>query len=539
MRASEKADRKQAQNAEPVKELPRTHRESLALLEKMKKLMLAGGGEDRQAKQRAKGKHTARERIDMLGDEGSFVENQPYELGRIDDFGMDKKKFSGDGVITGSALVEGRQVWLSSQDFTVLGGSLGEQHASKIAATLNNAIRTGKPFIQINDSGGARIQEGVMSLEGYGAIFRGNILGSGVVPQISLILGPCAGGAAYSPALTDFVFMVDKTSHMYITGPNVIKAVTGENVSHEDLGGAVAHNSKSGNAHFLCKSEEECVETLKRLLSFIPSSNKEEPPFQETEDDPNRDTSELLHIIPGQASRPYDVRDIISLLFDKDCPFLEVHKEFARSMVVGFTRLAGRSVGVIGNQPQVFAGALNRDSSDKAARFVRFCDAFGIPIVSLVDVPGYMPGTEQEHGGIIRHGAKLLYAIAEATVPKLALVLRKAYGGAYIGMASRALGYDRVMALPIAEIAVMGASGAANIIFRSEIQSAKDSDLIREIKMHEYQEKFMNPFAAASYGIVDDVVAPESVRKELIRSLEMTADKEEILPKKKHGNIPL
>ena len=539
MRASEKADNMAAENAEPVKELPRSHRESLALLEKMKKSMLAGGGEDRKEKQRAKGKHTARERIEILTDEGSFVENQPYELGRIDDFGMDKKRFSGDGVITGSALMEGRQIWLSSQDFTVLGGSLGEQHASKIAATLNNAIRTGKPFVQINDSGGARIQEGIMSLEGYGAIFRGNILGSGVIPQISLIMGPCAGGAAYSPALTDFVFMVDKTSHMYITGPNVIKAVTGEDVSQEKLGGALVHNSKSGNAHFHCKSEEECMETLRRLLSFIPSSNKEEPPFVESSDDPNRDTGDLLHIIPGQASHPYDVRDIISLLFDKDSPFLEVHKEFARSMVVGFTRLAGRSVGVIGNQPKVFAGALNKDSSDKAARFVRFCDAFGIPVISLVDVPGYMPGTEQEYGGIIRHGAKLLYAIAEATVPKLALVLRKAYGGAYIGMASRALGYDRVLALPIAEIAVMGASGAANIIFRNEIQSAKDSELIREIKMHEYQEKFMNPFAAASYGIVDDVISPEQARKELIRSLEMTADKEDLLPRKKHGNIPL
>lgn len=531
MSKSEKADK--------VPELPRTHRESLALLEKMRKSMLAGGGEDRRARQRAKGKHTARERIQLLVDDGSFIENQPYELSRIDDFGMDKKKISGDGVITGSALMGGRQVWMSSQDFTVLGGSLGEQHASKIAGTLQMALKTGKPFIQINDSGGARIQEGVMSLEGYGSIFRGNILASGVIPQISLIMGPCAGGAAYSPALTDFVFMVDKTSHMYITGPNVIKAVTGENVSHETLGGAVAHNSMSGNAHFNCSSEDECIDTLRKLLSFIPSSNKETPPVVDSKDDPNRDTSDILQIIPGQSNRPYDIRDIIALLFDKDSEFLEVHKYFARSMVVGFTRLGGRSVGVIGNQPNVFAGALDRDSSDKAARFIRFCDSFGIPIVSLVDVPGYMPGTEQEHGGIIRHGAKLLYAIAEATVPKLALVLRKAYGGAYIGMASKALGYDRVLALPIAEIAVMGASGAANIIFRNEIKAAKDSDLIREIKMHEYQEKFMNPFSAASLGIVDDVVAPESVRKELIRSMEMCADKQESLPYKKHGNIPL
>ncbi len=535
MKASEKAEPK----TEAVKGLPRSHRESLALLEKMKTTMLAGGGQARQERQHARGKHTARERIELLGDPGSFVENQPYKRGRIDDFGMDKKKFSGDGVVTGSALLEGRQVWLSSQDFTVLGGSLGEQHASKIAAALESALKTGKPFIQINDSGGARIQEGVMALEGYGRIFRGNILASGVIPQISLIMGPCAGGAAYSPALTDFVFMVDKTSHMYITGPEVIKAVTGENVNHEALGGAMAHNSKSGNAHFLCSSEQDCMDTLKRLMAFLPSSNRQMPPKTSSSDDPARSTEGLFQIIPGQASHPYDMRDIIALVFDQDCPFLEVHKEFAPSMVVGFARLGGRSVGIIGNQPKILAGVLDRNSSDKAARFVRFCDAFNIPVISLVDVPGYMPGTEQEHGGIIRHGAKLLYAIAEATVPKIALVLRKAYGGAYIAMASGALGYDRVLALPIAEIAVMGAAGAANIIFRKEIQAARDSDLIREIKMHEYQEKFMNPFAAASFGIADDVVAPKDVRRVLIRSLEMGTDKQEVLPAKKHGNIPL
>ncbi len=519
-------------------ELPYSHRESLKLLDKMRSSMLAGGGEDRQARQRSKGKHTARERIQLLTDEGSFVENHPYEMSRIDDFGMDSKKISGDGVITGSALLGGRQIWLSSQDFTVLGGSLGEQHASKIASTQKMALKTGRPFIQINDSGGARIQEGVMSLEGYGNIFRGNILASGVIPQISLIMGPCAGGAAYSPALTDFVFMVDKTSHMYITGPDVIKAVTGEEVSHEDLGGAMAHSSLSGNVHFHCASEEECFATVTRLLSYLPSSNREAPPRVECTDDPNRETGDILNIIPGESTKSYDIREIISLLFDRES-FLEVHRDFARSMVVGFARLAGRSVGIIGNQPKVYAGALDKDSSDKAARFIRFCDAFSIPVISLVDVPGYMPGTEQEHGGIIRHGAKLLYAIAEATVPKIALVLRKAYGGAYIGMASRALGYDRVLTLPIAEIAVMGASGAANIIFRNEIQSAKDSNLIKEIKMHEYQRKFMNPFSSASLGIVDDVIAPEAARKELIRSLEMIAEKQEERPAKKHGNIPL
>jgi len=519
-------------------ELPYSHRESLKLLEQMRQSMLAGGGEDRQARQKAKGKHTARERIQLLTDEGSFVENHPYELSRIDDFGMDSKKISGDGVITGSALLGGRQIWLSSQDFTVLGGSLGEQHANKIVATQRMALKTGKPFIQINDSGGARIQEGVMSLEGYGSIFRANILASGVIPQLSLIMGPCAGGAAYSPALTDFVFMIDKTSHMYITGPDVIKAVTGEEVTHEDLGGAYAHASKSGNVHFHCASEEECFTLVQKLLSFLPPSNREQPPRTECTDDPNRDTGDLLHLIPGESTKAYDIRDAIALLFDKES-FLEVHKDFAQSMVVGFARLAGRSVGIIGNQPKVYAGALDRDSSDKAARFVRFCDSFSIPVLSLVDVPGYMPGTEQEYGGIIRHGAKLLYAIAEATVPKIALVLRKAYGGAYIGMASRALGYDRVLTLPIAEIAVMGASGAANIIFRNEIQAAKDHNLIKEIKMHEYQRKFMNPFSSASLGIVDDVIAPEAARRELIRSLEMIADKREDRPAKKHGNMPL
>ncbi len=521
-----------------TRELPRAHRESLAHMTKAKETMLAGGGESRQAKQRAKGKKTARERIHFLADKGSFVENQPYMKSRIDDFGMENKKFYGDGVITGSALLDGRQVWLSSQDFTVLGGSLGEQHAAKIANAQIQAMKTGKPFISINDSGGARIQEGVMSLEGYGSIFRANTLASGVIPQISMIMGPCAGGAAYSPALTDFVFMVDKTSHMYITGPDVIKAVTGENVTHEGLGGAAAHNSKSGNAHFRCASEEECLLTLRRLLSYLPSSNRERPPIVECQDDPNRNTGEILHILPDKTSKPYDIRAVIDLLFDQHS-FLEVHKEFATSMVVGFARLAGRTVGIIGNQPMVFAGSLDKDSSDKAARFIRFCDAFGVPIVSLVDVPGYMPGTVQEHGGIIRHGAKLLYAIAEATVPKIALVLRKAYGGAYIGMASKALGYDRVLAMPMAEIAVMGAAGAANIIFRGEINAARDPELIREIKIHEYQEKFMNPFSAASLGIVDDVVDPENIRRELIRSVEMMADKAEELPRKKHGNIPL
>ncbi len=547
MRASEKVSRKEAKSnlpeeqggkAEQAREIPRAHKESLANMVRAKETMLAGGGESRQAKQRAKGKKTARERINFLVDKGSFVENQPYMKSRNEDFGMDKKKFFGDGVITGSAQLDGRQIWLSSQDFTVLGGSLGEAHAAKIAKAQMEAMKTGKPFISINDSGGARIQEGVLSLEGYGSIFRANTLASGVIPQMSIIMGPCAGGAAYSPALTDFVFMVDKTSHMYITGPDVIKAVTGENVTHEALGGAEAHNSKSGNAHFRCSSEEECLLTLRQLLSYLPSSNREKPPVVECTDDAERITGEILHILPDKTNRPYDIRQVIDLLFDQ-YSFLEVHKEFAPSMVVGFARLNGRSVGIIGNQPMVFAGSLDKDSSDKAARFIRFCDSFGVPIVSLVDVPGYMPGTVQEYGGIIRHGAKLLYAIAEATVPKVALVLRKAYGGAYIGMASKALGYDRVLAMPMAEIAVMGAAGAANIIFRNDISAARDPELIREIKIHEYQEKFMNPYAAASLGIVDDVVDPEYIRRDLIRSVEMLSDKMEELPRKKHGNIPL
>ncbi len=547
VRASEKVNKKkELSNREEEKpeqgidydSLPAAHRESLANMTRTRETMLAGGGESRQANQRAKGKKTARERIQYLTDKGSFVENQPYMKSRNEDFGMDKKKFFGDGVVTGSALVDGRQVWLSSQDFTVLGGSLGEAHAAKIAKAQMEAMKTGKPFISINDSGGARIQEGVLSLEGYGSIFRANTLASGVIPQMSIIMGPCAGGAAYSPALTDFVFMVDKTAHMYITGPDVIKAVTGENVTHEALGGAEAHNSKSGNAHFRCTSEEECLITLRRLLSYLPSSNREAPPIVECMDDPGRNTGEIMNILPDKPNRPYDIRTVIDLFFDQ-YSFLEVHKEFAPSMVVGFARLNGRSVGIIGNQPMVFAGSLDKDSSDKAARFIRFCDAFGVPIVSLVDVPGYMPGTVQEYGGIIRHGAKLLYAIAEATVPKVALVLRKAYGGAYIGMASKALGYDRVLAMPMAEIAVMGAAGAANIIFRNDINAARDPELIREIKIHEYQEKFMNPYAAASLGIVDDVVHPESIRTELIRSVEMLSDKMEDLPRKKHGNIPL
>lgn len=514
------------------------HKESMALQEKMKSTVLNGCGEASRIRQRSKGKLTARERLQNLIDPDSFTENHQYVMSRSTDFGMEKKCIPGDGVITGSGKINNRQVWLSIQDFTILGGTLGEQHAGKIAASQLMALKTGKPFIQINDSGGARIQEGVLSLDGYGKLFRANTLSSGVIPQISLILGPCAGGAAYSPALTDFVFMVDKLSYMFITGPEVIKSVTGEEVTHEDLGGALSHNKKSGNAHFLCSSEEECMQKLNRLLAFLPSSNKELPPVIESGDNSCRKTEELLSIIPEKDSKSYDMRQVIELVFDRDT-FLEVHREFAPSIIVGFVRLNGRSVGVVGNQPNVFAGALDKDSSDKGARFIRFCDAFSIPIVSLVDVPGYMPGTVQEYGGIIRHGAKMLYAVAEATVPKVSLILRKAYGGAYISMASRELGYDRVLALPMAKIAVMGAEGAANIIFRKDIESARDSDLVREIKIHEYQEKFMNPYVAAGLGIVDDVITPDAVRIELIRSMEVLADKQDNIPSKKHGNIPL
>ncbi len=493
---------------------------------------------ERREKQHEKGKLTAEERIELLVDPGSFVETESHVMGRSHDFGLAGKLQRGDGVLTGSALVAGRQVWLAVQDFTVMGGSLGEMHARRIAAAEQMAIRTGAPFIQINDSGGARIQEGVLSLHGYAEIFRANTYASGVIPQISIVLGPCAGGAVYSPAITDFILMVDRLSNMYITGPDVIRQVTGEEISHEDLGGAGAHCTKSGVAHARFATEADCFTWLKTLLAYLPSNNEESPPLGAAADPPDRATPELDELLPEREQAGYDVRDVVRLVCD-EASFLEIHAEYARNVVVGFSRLAGRTIGVVASQPSVLAGALDINASDKAARFIRFCDCFGVPVISFVDVPGFLPGVGQEHGGIIRHGAKMLYAIAEATVPKIALVLRKAYGGAFISMASKGLGYDRVLALPSARIAVMGPEGAASIIFRRRICEAEDPDAERAARISEFKEAVADPMVAAGYGYIDQVVEPTAVRRELIRSLEILASKREERPPRKHGNLPV
>jgi len=514
------------------------HQETLKKLAEARAAMQAGGGEERIKAQHEKGKLTARERLEQLLDRESLIEDQPYVTGRSVDFGMERKRFYGDGVVTGTGKISGMQVFFASQDFTVLGGSLGEMQASRIAEAQENALRTGSPFVAVNDSGGARIQEGVLSLQGYARIFRNNTLASGVVPQFSVILGPCAGGAVYSPAITDFIFMVDGVSNMYITGPEVIKTVTGEVISQDDLGGAAAHCGVSGVAHFRFSTEAECLSFIRRFLTYLPSNNRELPPVVESDDSPDRETPGVLSVLPEDEKQPYDVREIIEEVVDRDS-FIEVHREFAGNVVVGFGRLAGRTVGFFGNQPRVYAAALDINASDKAARFLRFCDAFNIPIVTLADVPGFLPGVAQEHGGIIRHGAKVLYAIAEATVPKIALILRKAYGGAFISMASKGLGYDRVMALPTAQIAVMGPEGAANIIFRRDIKGAEDPDAVRAQKIEEFKESVTTPFNAARFGYIDNVIDPVHTRAELIRSLEMYIRKTEDRPAKKHGNIPL
>ncbi len=515
-----------------------SHQDAINHLRNRREAVHAGGGEARIKAQHEKGKLTARERIEEFVDPGSFVEHQTYIRGRSEEFGLANKRNPGDGVVTGSAKVGGRQIWLSVQDFTVLGGSLGEMHARRIADAQEMAMKTGSPFIAINDSGGARIQEGILSLEGYGDIFRNNTLASGVIPQISVILGPCAGGAVYSPAITDFVCMVSGVSNMYITGPDVIRAVTGEEISHEDLGGADAHCSKSGVAHFNFTDEQSGFAFLRKLLGYLPSNNRELPPIAESEDPADRSTAPLLEIVPEEEKRAYDMTAVVTEVLDRDS-FLEVHAQFARNIVVGFGKLAGRTVGVIANQPMHLAAVLDIDASDKAARFVRFCDAFNVPILSFVDVPGFLPGVGQEHGGIIRHGAKLLFAIAEATVPKIALIIRKAYGGAFISMSSKALGYDRVLALPIAQIAVMGAEGAANVIFRRDIKASDDPEQTRKDKVNEFKETVMDPFIAAGFGYVDDIVNPAECRAEVIRSLEIVSRKRVDRPYKKHGNIPL
>ncbi|HEX9062695.1 MAG TPA: carboxyl transferase domain-containing protein [Clostridia bacterium] len=506
------------------------------LNEKKEKIKL-GGGSERIQKQHESGKMTARERLDILFDEGTFVETDAFVETRTVEFDMQKKKVSGDGVVTGYGYVNGRLVFVSSQDFTVIGGSLGEMHAKKITKVMDMALKMGAPFLSINDSGGARIEEGIDSLSGFGDIFYRNTIASGVIPQISVIMGPCAGGAVYSPAITDFIFMVEKTSQMFITGPQVIKAVTGEDVTAESLGGADTHTSVSGVAHFKTSSEQECIEEIKRLISFLPDNNLQDPPAYDAASC-NDIINELDEIIPDGANKPYDMLDIITKVVD-DGDFLEIQKNFARNMIIGFGRINGSTVGIVANQPAVMAGVLDVNSSDKAARFVRFLDAFNIPIITFTDVPGYLPGVGQEHSGVIRHGAKLLYSFSEATVPKINVIVRKAYGGAYIAMNSKHLGADQVFAWPSAEIAVMGPDGAANIIFRKEISSAENQKEAREQKIQEYRDKFSNPYVAASRGYVDDVIVPSTTRSRLIAALAMLASKRDNRPSKKHGNIPL
>lgn len=507
-------------------------------LQSKKEQLELGGGADKVAKQHESGKMTARERIGKLFDSGTFVEMDAFVETRAIDFDMQKKKISGDGVVTGYGNINGRLVFVSSQDFTVIGGSLGEAHARKITKVMDMAVKMGAPFISINDSGGARIEEGIDSLCGYGEIFYRNTLASGVIPQISVIMGPCAGGAVYSPAITDFIFMVEKSSYMFITGPQVIKAVTGEDVTFETLGGADVHNAKSGVAHFKSPNEDECINDIKRLISFLPDNNLSDAPSYSSTDDANRLAEELCELIPDNANKPYDIKDVIEKIVDNG-DFFEIQKHFAQNIVIGFGRLNGGTIGIIANQPKVMAGVLDVNSADKGARFIRFCDAFNIPIITLTDTAGYLPGTGQEYSGVIRHGAKLLYAFSEATVPKINIIVRKAYGGAYIAMNSKHLGADIVYAWPSAEIAVMGPDGAANIIFRKEISNAEDPAAMRTQKIEEYRDKFSTPYIAAARGYVDDVIDPATTRIRLINALDMLASKRENRPAKKHGNVPL
>jgi acetyl-CoA carboxylase carboxyltransferase component len=512
--------------------------QKLKLLAERKAKITAGGGPKRVAAQHEKGKMTARERIESLLDPGSFVEIDAFVEHRAVDLGMDKVDAPGEGVVIGYGTINSRLVYLFAQDFTVIGGSLGEMHAAKICKVMDMAMKVGCPCISINDSGGARIQEGVDALAGYGDIFYRNTLASGVVPQISVIMGPCAGGAVYSPALTDFTIMVEKTGNMFITGPQVIKAVTGEDVSAEGLGGALVHSEVSGCASLMFSSEKETLEGIRKLLSYLPQNNVEDPPVAKTSDDPARADSGLADIIPDSPNKPYEIRDVIKRVFD-DGDFFEIQPLYAQNIVIGFARLAGRTVGIVANQPRNMAGVLDINASDKASRFIRFCDAFNIPLVTLADTAGYLPGVGQEHGGVIRHGAKLLYAYSEATVPKMTVIIRKAYGGAYIAMCSRHLGADQVFAWPSAEIAVMGPDGAANIIFKKEIEEATDPVATRKDMIEEYKVNFANPYKAALRGYVDDVIDPADTRKRLISALTMLLGKRETRPAKKHGNIPV
>lgn len=496
-----------------------------------------GGGDERIRRQHDRGKLTARERIDYLLDEDTFVELNPFIEHRSKDFGMDHDHLNGEGVVTGYGKIHGRSVYLFAQDFTVYGGALGEMHAKKIAAVMDLAAKNHVPFIGLNDSGGARIQEGVSSLDGYGHIFYRNSIYSGVIPQISVILGPSAGGAVYSPAITDFVIMVEDTSQMFITGPKVIEAVTGEMITAEQLGGSYVHNTKTGNAHMSAKTDEEALDMVKNLLTYLPNSYQEKPPVVNRKDDDSL-RPDLADIIPYDSTRPYDVKDVIHEVVDEDS-FFEIHEQFAKNIVIGFARIKGNAVGLVCNQPKYLAGSLDIDSSDKASRFIRFCDSFNIPIITFEDVTGFFPGIQQEHGGIIRHGAKILYAYSEATVPKITVITRKAFGGAYVALNSKAIGADLVFAWPNAEIAVMGPEGAANIIFAKEIAESENPEQYRQEKIDSYREKFANPYVAAGLGMVDDVIDPRKTRLKLIQGLEMLENKQEKRPEKKHGNIPL
>jgi acetyl-CoA carboxylase carboxyltransferase component len=507
------------------------------LKEKEKKI-LQMGGEKAVAKHKKKGKLTARERMDLLFDPGTFREIDMFVTHRCVNFGMEDVDIPSDGVVTGHGLVEGRQVFAFAQDFTARAGSLGEMHAKKICKVMDLALKAGVPFVGLNDSGGARIQEGVDALSGYGQIFYRNSLASGVIPQVSAIMGPTAGGAVYSPAMTDYIFMVKNSSYMFITGPEVIKSVTGEEITFEDLGGAMAHNEKSGVAQFACESDQDALDQIKKLLSYLPSNNMEDPPIVNTGDSPKRVDPALDALIPDSPNQSYDIKDVIRSLVDNG-EFFEPHELFARNMVTCFARLNGRSVGIIANQPKELAGCLDINASDKATRFIRFCDAFNVPLLTIADVPGYLPGSNQEWGGIIRHGAKLLWCYSEATVPKLLLVTRKDYGGSYLAMCSKDLGADMAFAWPTAEIAVMGAAGAANIIHRKEIKAADDPKAKREEKIQEYNELFSNPYCAANRGYIDAVLVPSETRPRLIEALEIMCSKREMRPPKKHGNIPV
>ena len=507
-------------------------------LAKLREQAKQGGGAERVETQHSKGKLTARERIDVLFDPGSFEELDPFVTHRCTDFGLAEQHYPGDAVVTGYGRINERTAFVYAQDFTVIGGTLSLAASEKICKVMDLAVKSGAPCIGLLDGGGARIQEGVDSLKGYGEIFTRNTLYSGVIPQISVIMGPAAGGGVYSPAITDFIFMVKGTGQMYITGPDVVKGVTGEEITHEELGGAMANARKAGNCHFVADNDQECLQMVRRLLSFLPQSSMEEPPVVETRDDPDRMDEGLLDIVPEDPTKVYDMKEVITRVID-DGDFMEVHQYFAPNLIVGFGRLRGRTIGIVAQQPMQHAGVIDINASDKGARFVRFCDCFNIPLLTFVDVPGYMPGTDQEHGGIIRHGAKFLYAYAEATVPKVSVITRKAYGGAYIVMSSKSLRGDINYAWPTAEIAVMGPEGAVGIVLRGEIAKSKSPEETRQRLIDEYRDKFANPYVAASKGYIDDVIDPRTTRPKVIKALQMLENKVDTFPAKKHGNIPL